>query len=433
MQSFLRVPNDVLSEIRNRSKRLFFFSYEGTLQNYAALEDLAAPTLSLRRILSVLASDPRNVVFILSGRSRQTLENWFGDISVGLVSEHGCEFRYPGMSKWEPLIVVHDPSWRDSVMPILEYFTERTPGSLIEKKNMVLTWHFRDADQVFGSWQAKELQLLLAETSMNLPIDVISSDNYIELRPVGVSRVVAVQRIITDMAETPPDFVLAMGSETADEQIFAYVHDVVAALQALEKLASSGSVARKLRLVPTPAAVALPAHRRRLLLPRSNVHRSSSYDTGMRAVSTASAEPFARSPLQQEPILPGRPFLPANISANGDAADLSFTGKYRALCFCLLHVGLIYPCVQDAAARCILPIVSLAKRVAASEAVSAHQQSALGTCAALASAISESGILQQRSCTAEFVTMYSDAEILLNMLERTVHVTAGNPQSRGSR
>lgn len=352
MQSSLRVTNDVLAEIRNRTQRLFFFSYEGTLGTFAALADLAAPSANLRRSLYVLSSDPRNVVFILSGRSRQTLESWFGDLSVGLVSEHGCEFRHPGISKWEPLVVIHDASWRDSVVPILDYFTERTPGSVLEIKNSVVTWHFRDADQVFGSWQAKELQLLLAETSMNLPIDVISSDNYIELRPVGVSRVSAVQRIITEMAETPPDFVLAMGSETADEQIFAYINsvlrpsdpslfalccrvggksdsssadryvpDVDSALRALEKLASSSSAARKTRLFPSGTS-AFPSLRRPLPMPRSYVQRSSSYDTGMLAVSTSgSVEPFTRSPLQQEMTIPSRH---VGDNAKGDGNDVGW-------------------------------------------------------------------------------------------------------------
>lgn len=42
-----------------------------------------------------------------------------------------------------------------STQSIPQYFTERTPGTYIEKKESSLTWHYRDADPNFGSWQAR--------------------------------------------------------------------------------------------------------------------------------------------------------------------------------------------------------------------------------------------------------------------------------------
>ncbi len=226
LQSMLRVSTDVVNEIRTRSKRLFLFSYEGTIRHTAALVDLAAPSPVLRRCMLLLGSDPRNCVYIISGRSRETLQDWFGDIEVGLVAEHGCELRHPGQStRWEPIISGHDTSWRNAVLPILSYFTERTPGAVLEKKNKIITWHFRDADPTFGSWQAKELQLLLAESTANMPLEVVSSQHYIELRPVGVSRVQAVQRIFHEHPEAPTEFVFAMGSEEqADEEMFSFIN-----------------------------------------------------------------------------------------------------------------------------------------------------------------------------------------------------------------
>lgn len=52
-----------------------------------------------------------------------------------------------------------DLTWMDEVMPILEDFTHRTPGSLIERCECCLTWHYRDTDGDFGISQAKNLQL----------------------------------------------------------------------------------------------------------------------------------------------------------------------------------------------------------------------------------------------------------------------------------
>ena len=52
-----------------------------------------------------------------------------------------------------------DLTWMIEVMPILEDFTQRTPGSFIEKSECCLTWHYRDTDRDFGISQAKNLQL----------------------------------------------------------------------------------------------------------------------------------------------------------------------------------------------------------------------------------------------------------------------------------
>lgn len=225
LQSILRVSSDVVSEIRNRARRLFLFNYEGSLRYEAALPDLAAPPQSLCRLLLLLISDPRNTVYIISGRSREILEEWFGKSGVGLVAEHGCELRHPEETKWETLVEARDISWRAQVKPILEYFTERTPGAYLEMKNKIVTWHFRNADQLFGSWQANEMQLLLAESTANMPLEVVSTKSYIEIRPVGMSRTAVVQRIMNELPDV--DFVFAMGSDTADEEAFTYLNNTI--------------------------------------------------------------------------------------------------------------------------------------------------------------------------------------------------------------
>lgn len=226
LQSLLRVSVDILPEIRTRNRRVFLFEYEGTLCQPAALPDLVSPTVSLRRFLQRLASEPRNSVYIMSGRSKDTLHSWFGDLDVGLISEHGCDFRHPDATEWVSVVDAADQSWRVGVIPILQYFTERTPGAHLEQKDKTITWHFRDADPRFGSWQAKELQLLLAESCMNLPVEVMSGPKVLELRPITVSRVGAVQRLLPDIPDGV-DFVFAIGSGKAHEDLYSFLNNFV--------------------------------------------------------------------------------------------------------------------------------------------------------------------------------------------------------------
>lgn len=73
-----------------------------------------------------------------------------------------------------------------SCVDVPQYFTERTPGTYIEKKESSLTWHYRDADPNFGSWQAKDIQIQLEDVLSNLPLEIIQGNRMVEVS--GVER-----------------------------------------------------------------------------------------------------------------------------------------------------------------------------------------------------------------------------------------------------
>lgn len=56
-----------------------------------------------------------------------------------------------------------DLSWMEGVQNILEFFSDRTPGSFVQYKEASLTWHYMDTDPEFGIVQAKELQMHLEQ------------------------------------------------------------------------------------------------------------------------------------------------------------------------------------------------------------------------------------------------------------------------------
>lgn len=100
-----------------------------------------------------LSTDPRNTVFIMSGRERKFLESWLGHLHVGLAAEYGFYHRMPGEKEWICENDAVELEWKDLVQPIMKYFTERTPGTYIESKESSLAWHYKDADPHFGAWQ----------------------------------------------------------------------------------------------------------------------------------------------------------------------------------------------------------------------------------------------------------------------------------------
>jgi trehalose 6-phosphate synthase/phosphatase len=146
-------------------------------------------------------------VYIISGRSRTHLDKWFAETGVGLSAEHGCFYRHPKklgytfgnwehagvpaesepistspsgdenvkrVSKgWFALVDNVDLSYREVIRPLLQHYTDRTPGSFIEEKEINLTWHYRNADPEFGSWQGSELNLNLDKMLSHMAVSVI--------------------------------------------------------------------------------------------------------------------------------------------------------------------------------------------------------------------------------------------------------------------
>ena len=113
-------------------RRLLMFDYDGTLTPIVKEPSAAVPTEKLLRTLRALAADPKNTVWIISGRDQEFLEKHLGDISgLGLSAEHGCFLRKPHAAKheWINLTENLDMSWQKDVIDIFEYYTERTIGT----------------------------------------------------------------------------------------------------------------------------------------------------------------------------------------------------------------------------------------------------------------------------------------------------------------
>lgn len=81
--------------------------------------------------MEILAKDPQNVVFVISGRDQACLDEWLGNIpGLGLSAEHGCFIKYP-TKEWVNLSDELDLGWIKEVAEIFEYYTERTQGIFI--------------------------------------------------------------------------------------------------------------------------------------------------------------------------------------------------------------------------------------------------------------------------------------------------------------
>ncbi|MDO9017303.1 MAG: bifunctional alpha,alpha-trehalose-phosphate synthase (UDP-forming)/trehalose-phosphatase [Deltaproteobacteria bacterium] len=196
---------------------VLLLDYDGTLVPIAATPELAQPDDALRALLARLAACPGVAVHVVSGRGRDVLEGWLGGLPVGLHAEHGQWSRAPGGS-WVGLEMPPD-HWRGRALEILEDFAARTPGSLVERKRSGVAWHYRMADPEYGLLQANELKVHLASLLSNAPVEVLSGDKVVELRPYGVNKGRVVSAVLAGVPEGA--VVAAFGDDRTDEDLFA--------------------------------------------------------------------------------------------------------------------------------------------------------------------------------------------------------------------
>ena len=206
----------VLETAVNRRLRLLL-DYDGTLVPFARSPGLAAPDAELRTLLQALGSQPDIEVDIVSGRPRDTLEAWLGDLPVSLWAEHGFWWRPQGAEAWKATAHL-DPEWMARILPILTQFTATTPGAFVETKSASVAWHYRRANREFGARQAHELRMLLGDALSNQPFEVLEGKKVVEVRLRGVSKGAVGQHL--NEAGTGDAMVVAFGDDRTDEDLF---------------------------------------------------------------------------------------------------------------------------------------------------------------------------------------------------------------------
>jgi len=204
-------------------RRLLALDYDGTLVPFTDHPHQAAPPPSVLSLLTALARESKNCVALMSGRPAEDLDRWFGAIgSMWLVAEHGAELKPPG-SSWEPLRSPVPTDWKSTVMPILEHFVDRTPGSFVEEKKYALVWHHRLAEPEFGAWLANELVSMLEAMLADTELRAFRGQKMVEVRPVWANKGEAFERILAGYSQ--PDFLFAAGDDRTDEDLFERLRD----------------------------------------------------------------------------------------------------------------------------------------------------------------------------------------------------------------
>ncbi|KAM3734519.1 hypothetical protein ACB098_10G021100 [Castanea mollissima] len=214
----------IVSSYKRTKSRAILLDYDGAMMLPGPIRTTA--NTEVVGILNSLCRDPKNVVFLVSGKGRNTLTEWFSACeNLGLAAEHGYFVRTNHEADWETCVSVPDFDWKQIAEPVMQLYTETTDGSTIETKESALVWSYQYADPDFGSCQAKELLDHLESVLANEPVSVKSGQHIVEVKPQGVNKGIVAEHLLSTMQQKGmlPDFVLCIGDDRSDEDMFEVI------------------------------------------------------------------------------------------------------------------------------------------------------------------------------------------------------------------
>ncbi|MEW5720481.1 MAG: trehalose-phosphatase, partial [Chloroflexota bacterium] len=206
---------ELLCDFGHAQRRVLFLDYDGTLTHFVEHPPMARPSEQLLALLQHVARDPQNEVVLISGRDKETMQDWFGALNVGLVAEHGVWVKEQDRT-WE-MTKSLSGGWKSQILPILEMYADRLPGSFVEQKEFSLVWHYRGADPDLSSARARELIDDLVHFTANMGIQVIQGSKIVEIRNAEVNKGLGA---LHWLSKVEADFILAAGDDWTDEDLF---------------------------------------------------------------------------------------------------------------------------------------------------------------------------------------------------------------------
>lgn len=209
-----KIEESLVKTFKSVEKRMIFLDYDGTLVGYNEKPELATPDESLMQLLKKLIEFPQTEVAIVSGRDQKFLDQWFGHLPITLVAEHGYVVKHKNQ-KW----LVKETqlkNWKEDLIPVIENFTDRTPGTFIEEKKNSLVWHYRKTDPELAAERTVELKTVLSSLITD-ELHLMDGDKVIEVVSGRYNKGTAVSEILGDKAA---DFIICFGDDVTDEFMF---------------------------------------------------------------------------------------------------------------------------------------------------------------------------------------------------------------------
>ncbi len=210
----------MIKEFHEAKNPSILIDYDGVLVNYFDNPDDARPSPRILNLLKKLANITTGGVMIISGRSKNDLEKWLGNLPITLAAEHGAIQRASKLKPWIKVTNV-SPSWKAIIKPTLQKYADKTAGAFVEEKECSLVWHYRNSPTYYAQKNMTILRRVLAPILKTMGLKIYSGNMILEIKSPYANKGAATKEWIKPMH----DFILAFGDDYTDEDTFTVLPD----------------------------------------------------------------------------------------------------------------------------------------------------------------------------------------------------------------
>lgn len=219
----------ISESIKNSESNIIFLGFNGTIVEHADHPEDKKPDDEILNILEKISNKPNVEICISSCSENEKLQKWFADTDYRLISDHGAFYRKHNI--WTELESLKT-DWMQNVIPILETFVDRTPGSRLEINRFSLAWHYGNADIEMGEKRVIEINTVLTSLTSNTDVSVFHGKEVVEVKSTKVSKGYAALQVLK---EKDFDNIIAIGDDWTDEYMFEdlpeYAHTIKVGLR----------------------------------------------------------------------------------------------------------------------------------------------------------------------------------------------------------
>lgn len=215
------VEEQMKEKFRAAQHCLIVLDYDGTLVPFKNNPASCAPDSELIALLKQYGEMPNVSLVLSSGRDRETMANWFADLPLTLVSEHGTYVRVSPKDEW---VLQHTPitdsPWKEKVREAMSQTAGVLPGTFVEEKEFGMVYHFRGATESDAAQESiKALKGNLSAMIQGMPLRVIGEKKAFEVCEATVTKGSYISKFIAKHGT--PDFEMIIGDDVTDEDMFA--------------------------------------------------------------------------------------------------------------------------------------------------------------------------------------------------------------------
>lgn len=214
-----RQLNQIKKSYDDAETRLILLDYDGTLAPFVKNPEDAAPSEKVIELLKKMSSDSKNKVVINSGRNHQILDKWFEGVDLDFAAEHGMF--YKENNKWHKNLT-EEVVWDNEILNIIQHAIDKTPRSFMEQKEASLVWHYRNVDIWLADLRSQQLINALIGPCSRLNLQIVPGNKVVEIKPPDFTKG---SEVLRRMDQQNYDFVLAIGDDTTDEDMFRVLPD----------------------------------------------------------------------------------------------------------------------------------------------------------------------------------------------------------------